>query len=299
MDGASAHATLLAALLRERNWDRYGVFRVEYEKAAKRIDPNLVVSTPSRAQWHRWMTGEVKRQPYVDHCRVLEAMLPGWTARQLFSQPCSGRTEAGGRFDDGLGQPPSEPAAARNVGTSAGSHADVTAIFTSRTDFADNVSAMDLFEGATKIRAAGLSLNLLCQQFADQRLRRLVESGTTLHALFLKPDGDAIRARETEEGIGSGHLSTLTNLNIDMLRRLRSGIAEGLRDNIWIGLYDETIRLNITLVDDNVCVAQPYLPGMRGVDSPTLLIRRDMHQPGLFDTFERVFGWLLERSTPL
>jgi len=74
----------LKVLLRERHWQNYAVFCVEYDKAAQRVDPGLVRTYPSRAQLHRWLTGALRGLPYPDHCRVLEEMFPGWTAAQLF-----------------------------------------------------------------------------------------------------------------------------------------------------------------------------------------------------------------------
>ena len=56
-----------------------------------------------------------------------------------------------------------------------------------------------LFDSASKISACGLSLNLLCQQYAEQSLRRLAEGGTEIQCLFLDPDGTAIQDREREE----------------------------------------------------------------------------------------------------
>ena len=64
---------------------------------AGRIDPDLAGSFPSRAQLHRWLTGSIRSLPYPDHCRVLEEMLPGWTAEQLF-QPASPERSMSGRI---------------------------------------------------------------------------------------------------------------------------------------------------------------------------------------------------------
>ncbi|KAB2347976.1 hypothetical protein [Actinomadura rudentiformis] len=91
----------LKVLLREKHWQTHHAFCGEYDKAAKSIDPKLVQTWPSRAQFHRWMNGELKGLPYPHHCRVLETMLPGWTAEQLFelcppeesSQPASSLDE--------------------------------------------------------------------------------------------------------------------------------------------------------------------------------------------------------------
>jgi hypothetical protein len=81
---------MLKILLREKHWQNYSTFCTEYDKAARRIDPDLAGRYPSRAQLHRWLSGAVRSLPYADHCRVLEEMFPGWTAEQLF-QPSAGQ----------------------------------------------------------------------------------------------------------------------------------------------------------------------------------------------------------------
>jgi hypothetical protein len=85
----SEQPVMLKILLREKHWQNYSTFCAEYDKAARRIDPDLAGRYPSRAQLHRWLTGAVRSLPYADHCRVLEEMFPGWTAEQLF-QPSTG-----------------------------------------------------------------------------------------------------------------------------------------------------------------------------------------------------------------
>ena len=80
----SEQPVMLKILLREKHWQNYSTFTAEYDKAARRIDPDLAGRYPSRAQLHRWLTGAVRSLPYADHCRVLEEMFPGWTAEQLF-----------------------------------------------------------------------------------------------------------------------------------------------------------------------------------------------------------------------
>lgn len=76
----------LKVLLRERRWQTYRTFQREYDKAAQSVDSALVRTWPSRAQFARWLSGDLKGLPYPDHCRVLEKMLPGWTAEQLFEE---------------------------------------------------------------------------------------------------------------------------------------------------------------------------------------------------------------------
>ncbi|GGL20800.1 DUF5919 domain-containing protein [Mangrovihabitans endophyticus] len=85
-------------------------------------------------------------------------------------------------------------------------YADVDAVYPSRSAFTSTMPPHALFDGATDIRAAGLSLNLICQQYADTQLAHLVENGARLRLLFLDPAGRAIRQREDEEGHTAGHL---------------------------------------------------------------------------------------------
>ncbi|GGS21226.1 XRE family transcriptional regulator [Actinokineospora fastidiosa] len=75
---------LLGVLLRQRRINGYSAFCREYAKAAEATDASLKRAYPSKAQFYRWLSGEVVTLPYGDHCRVLETMFPSWTAEQLF-----------------------------------------------------------------------------------------------------------------------------------------------------------------------------------------------------------------------
>jgi hypothetical protein len=44
---------------------------------------------------------------------------------------------------------------------------------------------------------------------------------------------------------------------------------------------------------------RPYLPNARGIESPTLVMRRDASPTGLFDTFHHVFTSLWDRTRDL
>jgi Domain of unknown function (DUF5919) len=284
----TAHPTALAVLLEDRGLNRYGSFCAAYQKAAGALDRQLADSVPSRAQFHRWLTGELRSLPYTDHCRVLEHMLPGYSAPQLFA-PCPERTApAPARAAHGA---TAVLPAAPGVGM-----AGVVAVFASRSEFTAQVDPISLFDGARRVRAAGLSLNLICQQVPDQYLRQWLADGGELSCLFLDPGGEAIQAREQEEDHSPGTLSTLTRLNIDILARFRDRLPNEAGQRLRLAVYDETIRFNLLLSGDRTCVAQPYLPKARGVDSPTMLIQAPA---GLFPVFEQVYEALAERSKPV
>ncbi|WP_432928409.1 DUF5919 domain-containing protein [Microbispora sp. CA-135349] len=286
---------MLKSLLRQRHWQTYSTFCREYDKAAKKVDPALAGRWPSRAQLHRWLSGELKGLPYADHCRVLEAMFPGLTAHQLFSAETAAEAAAAvpapRSTQDNTAPAPDPCEDAR--------FADVTAVFSSRSAFSAAYPPASLFDGAKEINACGLSLNVLCQSYPDHQLTRLLDNGTRIRCLFLDPKGEAIKAREREEHYTDGTLQTLTALNISMLTRLRDRLDPEAAERLEIHVYDETIRFNILIVDGSTCVVQPYLPAARGVDSPTLVITDNTAADGLFPVFDQVFTSMWERSKPV
>lgn len=180
---------------------------------------------------------------------------------------------------------------------SLSAYADVTAIYPSRISFASAVRVQDLLSGARTVRACGLSLNLICQHYSDTDLLRIA-SETKLQLLLLDPRGEAIRAREQEECQRSGTLSNLNELNLDVLAGITRRLPSSAAANLEVGLYDETIRFNLIFIDERTCIAQPYLPTARGVDSPTFVVER-RGATGLYPTFERVFDSLWQKRKPL
>ncbi|MGH3952314.1 MAG: hypothetical protein ACRDSE_24900, partial [Pseudonocardiaceae bacterium] len=77
-------STLLRELLRRRCLHHYREFCRAYDIAAATIDTKLVGGYPAQQQFHRWIYGETGELPHPGHCTVLEAMFPGYSARQLF-----------------------------------------------------------------------------------------------------------------------------------------------------------------------------------------------------------------------
>ena len=50
------------------------------------------------------------------------------------------------------------------------------------------------------------------------------------------------------------------------------------------------------LIDGQIGVIQPYLPALRGIDSPTFVLHRRWENQGLFPVFEAVVSSLWARS---
>ncbi|MFF0633480.1 DUF5919 domain-containing protein [Nocardia sp. NPDC004151] len=271
--------TVLKALLQQRHLQTVSAFNREYDKLAHRIDPALVGFGPKKAQFYRWLSGEISSLPYPDHCRILQAMFPNWSTAELFQQ-YSGNPEDLIR----------EPHAVAHAAKQQNKHnlADVEAVYATRLDFLRAMPPQELFKTARTVDLTGLSLNMLCQQYSDTDILRLLENGTVIRCLFLDPAGESIRAREVEEGHAPGLLTNLTDANIQTLERVRRRVTAQTPGSLLIRVYDQPIRFNITIIDSTICVMQPYLPTSRGVESPTF-VSRNSGAAGLYGTFSGVF----------
>jgi hypothetical protein len=214
---------------------------------------------------------------------VLEGMFPGWQASELFGQYTADM--------DLDREPPPAPAPAAPHGDMA----DVVAVYPTRAEFLEEIPPKALFDRAKRIDMVGLSLNLLCQNYPDTALTKLVASGAVVRCLFLDPDGRHIRERESEEGLEPGALRSLTRLNVQVLEHVREGLPRNAKGSIDIRIYDEPIRFNITVVDDTRCVVAPYLPKARGVQSPTFVARKSSVD-GVFSTFRDLFEAMWDDS---
>ena len=76
---------LLKTLLMERHTHSHADFLADYDRHARVTDPRSVGRGPTRTQYYRWLSGKLTALPRGYHCRVLEAMFPGWTAERLFT----------------------------------------------------------------------------------------------------------------------------------------------------------------------------------------------------------------------
>lgn len=280
-------ATVLKILLQKRHIQTLSAFNREYDKQAMKIDPMLVGCGPKKAQFYRWLSGEITGLPYPHHCRILQAMFPERSVDELF-----GPHDAAGEMDLSAAGRSAELLFSRRARHRT---ADVEAVFPSRIAFSREISPQQLFEGAVTIDIVGISLNMLSQQCSDREVVQLLESGTALRCLFLDPEGEETARREAEEGQEPGALSGLTALNIGVLRRINENSSHVGPGSLQIRTYDETARFNIVIVDSSLCVVQPYLPMTRGLESPTFVARKS-GGAGIFDTFAGVFDGMWARG---
>jgi hypothetical protein len=66
-------ATHLKELLRQRHFQTYEIFCIEYEKEARKFGPAFGAYgqyAPSRSQFFRWTSGALKDLPHPHHCGV-------------------------------------------------------------------------------------------------------------------------------------------------------------------------------------------------------------------------------------
>ena len=80
----NAKPIVLKVLLQHRHLQTHRAFCREYDRVAAVIDPTLRSGWPSKAQFYRWLSGDLVGLPYADHCRILEGMFPDWKVDQLF-----------------------------------------------------------------------------------------------------------------------------------------------------------------------------------------------------------------------
>jgi Domain of unknown function (DUF5919) len=280
----------LKVLIRQRHMS-YEAFCREWDRVSKNVDDAMKGRYPGHAQYYRWLRGELtNKRPYPDACRMLEAMFPGWPVDKLFSP-----------FGEEAMEPAqtSEPAEASGGGSvDAARFADLTAAYTGRAEFMSETPLFELLESATLVRASGVSLNMLTQHYPDAHIRRLVASGTSFQLMFLNPDSEAMRLRETEESYPAGFLGGLTEMNMKIMReRVQDQLEASMRDRFVIALSNDIVRFNIILIDDRFGVFQPYLPGARGVDSPTFVMETSSPNEGFFNVFDQVFTSLWKRAS--
>jgi hypothetical protein len=90
----------------------------------------------------------------------------------------------------------------------------------------------------------------------------------------------------------------LTDLNMQVMHRIRRRLSGDAKERLLMATYDETIRFNILLIDGRTGVIQPYLPNARGVAAPTLVVERCDDGQSLYDVFASVFASLWDRGIP-
>lgn len=96
---ASDDGTVLKSLLRQRHIQSHPDFRRAYDRLAREVEPELMGTAPAKAQFYRWLSGDIQGLPRGQYCRILEAMFPGHTAEELFTRTSVAARETAARLD--------------------------------------------------------------------------------------------------------------------------------------------------------------------------------------------------------
>jgi hypothetical protein len=282
----TGRSTVLKALLRERHLQEHRAFCREYDRAAKAIDRDLIGTYPSKATFYRWLAGDLRGLPYPDHCRVLERMLPGWTAAAMFAEWTGEPDVLRPDDEDASAEPPAEKAQPPSAVALRG----LTTVFTSAPEFADQLPPEALFDSATTVFALGSSLDLLCQQYPRFKLAALLRRAR-VRLLFLDPDG------ETAAG---SVVATRAAANIDVVQRLRLDLNPASDRRVDVRVADEPMPCDLTLINNVMCVLRPALPPVHGVDPPAFVMTRTEDDGNdLYAVFNQVFSSVWARSRPI
>ncbi len=171
-------------------------------------------------------------------------------------------------------------------------------IYRTRTEFSRDFSYPRMFENAHSITAVGISLNAVTVNYSRSDLMKaIIEGGCTLQLCFLDPCGKKCAEREEEEHYPGGTLSSLTSVNIHIMKMIRSQIERIDPERckqIEIKTYDMVPRFNMYIVDDTLMTVQGYGYG-RGEDTPVLVLKRKTTN-GLFDFYVSEAKHIFEHS---
>ena len=273
----AAEPIRLKMLLQQRHWQTYGTFCREYDRVARSIDPGLVGSYPSRAQLHRWLSGELKGLPYPHHCRVLEEMLPGWTAAQL--------------FEAGTVQEATAPDAAEDAPYST----DLD-VFVDMNDEDNRLIAHRIRQAKSIFFAAHTGYAAMVSQY-QAAIRQAVANGSRLRIVVSNPDGPLMQQPELTRRLcpsirQAGEIADVLNA----CRRHRAqAVANGHQaENVQARIYDGPPSMNVLLVDDWLRVV-PYRPLVDAAESPVFEFAISAEDPSplirkYFTSIDRVWA---------
>jgi hypothetical protein len=281
--GAAATGTtiLLKVLLKQRHLHVYSSFAREYRRVASKIDRELVSTGPSKAQFYRWISGDLINMPHSQHCRVLEAMFPDWSVEQLF-QLYSGSLEF---------IPESSPKAttpARSTTPSAAPPpptnvpAEFVGMYAHRADTPDELW-LNLLKGANERIDLFANASLFLPEDNPEAIaiiKRKATAGVRVRVLLGDPNSEAAKLRGYEERLHEG-IPGRIQMALAYYRPLLDVDGVGFRLQAT-ALYNSIFRY------DNDMLINQHIYGTYGYIAPVLHLRK---KPGadLFDTYMRSF----------
>jgi hypothetical protein len=273
----TAKLVVLKTLLQQRHMQTHSAFCREYDKVALDVDPALKGGWPSRAQFYRWLSGELVGLPYTDHCRILEKMFPGWKVDQLF-QIHNGGIE----FVPELPAPQTKTATTLPTASIGQDIDQVVAFYPHRADTPKSLW-MDLLVNTKEeiVLFANASLFLPEENpEAIEILKKKAADGVRVRILLGDPDHPAMELRGREERLFEA-----------IPGRIRMALAyyRPLVDvaGIEFRLHGTSLYNSIFRYDDQMLVNQ-HIYGTYGYIAPILHLRK-VPAGDLFDTYMKSF----------
>jgi hypothetical protein len=269
-------AVKLRDLLRDRHWQNYRSFCLQYDRAAREVDPSYVGTYPSRAQLHRWQAGGLKSLPYPHHCQVLEVMFPGYSADDLFA-PVDGPAPAVPR------QRSTEPeldAGTVLVETYASRNAVPRALWDQLLDGAHARIDVLVYVGMFLTENPALLPTLKAKGAAGAQVR----------LLFGDPLSREVTRRSLDEGIGKNAITAKIKNALAFFRKIAD------EPGIEIRCHGTTLYNSIYRYDDQMIV-NPHVFGAPAPHAPAMHLRRSATTE-LFDTYADSFDRVWESATP-
>jgi hypothetical protein len=271
---------VLKALLQQRHMQTHSAFCREYDKVALNVDRALKGGWPSRAQFYRWLSGDLIGLPYVDHCRVLEKMFPGWKVDQLF------QTHDGGI--DFIPEPPSSPQnkpaiqSAAATGPAEHSVDQVVAFYPHRSDTPKKLW-MDLLVQAREEVSLFANASLFLPEENPEAIEILgakAAGGVRVRILLGDPAHPAMELRGKEERLFEA-----------IPGRIRMALAYyrplvGV-EGVEFRLHGTSLYNSIFRYDDQMLVNQ-HIYGTYGYMAPILHLRK-VAGSDLFETYIKSF----------
>lgn len=261
----------LKYLLQQRHWQTHRTFCAEYDAVAATIDQDLIRTWPSRAQLHRWLSGELKGLPYPHHCRILEKMFPGWSAAQLFAPPLPDEVNL---LTETVQLSPDQAVRQADDLKSG------LKVFIDLNDQDNRLIAQRIRAGKNVFFAAHTGYNALVSQY-QSAIRDAIATGCKLRVVITDPDGPLMAQSELTRRLcpsirQEGEIQ-------DVLRacaRFRQEARKSNQDstNVQTRVYSGVPNMNALLVDGWLRVI-PYLPLVDGAECPVFEHEFNMDQP--------------------
>jgi hypothetical protein len=282
-DTTTENTPLLKVLLKARHLHVYSSFAREYRKVAGKIDRELAGTGPSKAQFYRWISGDLINMPHSQHCRVLETMFPDWSVEQLF-QPYSGSLDFIPEAN-----PVAIPIKAPTPTLSASAQPPTTnvppefvGLYAHRAD-TPNELWLNLLKAATEHIDLFANASLFLPEDnpeAITTIKKKAAAGVQVRILLGDPNSEAAKLRGYEERLFEG-IPGRIQMALAYYRPLLDV------DGVEFRLHATSLYNSIFRYDNDMLVNQ-HIYGTYGYIAPTLHLRKQP-EGDLFDTYMRSF----------